>query len=246
MSITFDLEAIHDVELGPYEPKEGRSPFPPPAFWQVVCIGVLVTDAAGNVLKLDVVEGETERDMVSTFVESLERSRTQLITFNGRRFDLPVIAARCRRHGLRAPYLNSKEVSYRYSRTGHYDVADVLSEYGAGQRAALDVEARLIGMPGKLGVDGANVAALVADGRIDEVRAYCLADVVQTHAVGLRASLERGMGEGEYLAGMKALIAAIDREPRLAGVSGLMNRPRLLLREGVTSTAEAATAAAAE
>lgn len=244
-SLTLDLEAIHDPELGPFTPREGRDPFAPPAFWQVVCIGVLETNAStGEVLTLDVVEGATERQILAAFVHAVELHRPQLITFNGRGYDLPVIAARCRRHGLAFPYRTSKAVAYRYGSAGHFDVADWLSDFGAGRRAQLDVEARLIGMPGKLDVAGGDVAAMVAAGRLAEVQAYCLSDVVQTHAVGLRAWLESGMPPAEYVASMEALVAAIDGDPRLAQVAAGMNRGRLLLTEHVNSGA--ATSAAAE
>jgi hypothetical protein len=221
-----------DPELGQFTPREGRDPFAPPAYWQVVCVGVLQTDSnTGAVQALDVVEGATERQILANFVHAVELHRPQLITFNGRSYDLPVVAARCRRHGLQFPYRTSKAVAFRYGTVGHYDVADWLSDFGAGRRAQLDVEARLIGMPGKLDVAGGDVAAMVATGRLAEVQAYCLSDVVQTHAVGLRAWLESGMPRAEYLMCMGALLAAIDSDSRLAAVSRGMNRARLMLAE---------------
>ena len=63
----------------------------------------------------------------------------------------------------------------------------------------LDAMARLCGFPGKLGMDGSEVAAAVASGRLAEVRAYCECDVLNTYLVYQRFRLMRGeMDAGEY------------------------------------------------
>jgi len=106
---------------------------------------------------------------------------------------MPVLAAACFRLGIPWPwYYQPKDTRYRYSTHGHYDVMDDLSDMGAVKAAKMGSAARSIGLPGKLDVSGANVAELVANGRIDEVRAYCLQDVAQETALFLRASLVRG------------------------------------------------------
>jgi hypothetical protein len=59
--------------------------------------------------------------------------------------------------------------------------------------------ARLCGFPGKLGMDGADVATAVAAGRIDDVRNYCECDVLNTYLLYQRFRLMRGeVDAGEY------------------------------------------------
>jgi predicted PolB exonuclease-like 3'-5' exonuclease len=73
----------------------------------------------------------------------------------------------------------------RYAADWHLDLADALSEYGASRRISLDLAARLVGAPGKLDTSGADVAQLHAEGRIEDIRAYCVTDVLSTSLVWL-------------------------------------------------------------
>jgi predicted PolB exonuclease-like 3'-5' exonuclease len=58
---------------------------------------------------------------------------------------------------------------------------------------SLDGLSRFLGLAGKPeGVDGSQVAALVKEGRIQEVAAYCESDVVNTYRIWLRYELFRG------------------------------------------------------
>jgi len=69
-------------------------------------------------------------------------------------------------------------------------------------------------------------------GRIDDVRNYCLCDVVQTAAVFLRVQLLRGeLGSDRYLVAMAGLIELIRSDSRLEPVAGALNEARLMLRE---------------
>ena len=55
-----------------------------------------------------------------------------------------------------------------------------LADRGAARMTSLDNAARLIGLPGKMGVDGSQVEGLHRAGRLEEIRHYCLTDVIQT------------------------------------------------------------------
>jgi predicted PolB exonuclease-like 3'-5' exonuclease len=65
------------------------------------------------------------------------------------------------------------------------DLADALSDYGTSRRISLDLAARLVGAPGKLDMSGADVAQLHAQGRIEDIRAYGVTDVLSTSLVWL-------------------------------------------------------------
>ena len=56
----------------------------------------------------------------------------------------------------------------------------------------LDALAKLIGFPGKLGMDGGKVWEAWQAGKIAEIRDYCETDVMNTYLVSLRYRLMRG------------------------------------------------------
>ncbi len=67
--------------------------------------------------------------------------------------------------------------------------------------AGLDAMARLCGFPGKLGIDGSQVHAAFAAGKLDEIRRYCETDAMNTYLLYLRFQLLRGtLSAGEYAA----------------------------------------------
>jgi predicted PolB exonuclease-like 3'-5' exonuclease len=109
---------------------------------------------------------------------------------------------------------------------------DFIADFGAARSARLDVVAKLCGMPGKVGVDGKDVGPMIHAGHIDQVRAYCLCDVIQTAGVFLRLQLLRGeLTPLAYQEAMNGLITAARNEPRVAPVVAAWNEPRLRLTE---------------
>lgn len=233
-SLVLDLETVLDPCMPPYLPRSGDSDsFPPPPYWMIVCIGLLLTDDALRTRKIGVLEG-SESEMLSKLVRCVEGPdrRPDLVTFNGRRFDLPVITARLMRHGIAMPSRFARDVNYRFTDAAHFDVSDVLTDYGAGRQASLDAWSKCIGMPGKLDVQGSDVATMVAEGYISKVQEYCMGDVVQTHALRLRFDMVRGRCDrGEYIDAMRSLIDTVEAHPRLTALSDTMDRKRLLLED---------------
>ena len=70
---------------------------------------------------------------------------------------------------------------------------DLLALYQPKNNAPLDQIARLMGLPGKLGMDGAKVWDAYSAGRIGAIRDYCETDVVNTYLVYLRFQQMRGV-----------------------------------------------------
>lgn len=233
--LVLDIETVLDPELPLPQPGGEASSLPPPPHHQIVVIGVLWLDANHRVQRLGVIgDGKGEAAMLADFAHFLDERAPDLVTWNGRGFDLPVIAARCLRHGVvLRHYYGDREVRYRFSTAGHYDVMDYLADFGAARPAKLDTAARLVGMPGKVGVDGKDIGPMIHAGRLADVQAYCLTDVVQTAAVFLRLELVRGaLSREAYLDAMRSLLAQVDGDPRLAALLPGTNRARLLLEEG--------------
>jgi len=232
--LVLDIETVLDPELPIVAAPSDVERLPSPPHHKIVVIGALLFDSGYEPRRIGVIsESKEEPGILSDFARLLEERRPCLVTFNGRSFDLPVIASRCLRHGVTLRhYYRSPEMRYRFSADGHLDLMDYVADFGAAKPSRLDVIARLCGMPGKVGVEGKDVGPLVHAGRLAEVRNYCLCDVVQTAGVFLRVQLVRGeLERPAYLEAMRQLLLLIRSDERLAPVARAMNERRLLLEE---------------
>ena len=147
-----------------------------------------------------------EGEIIQRFFDGVEKFTPQLVSWNGGGFDLPVLHHRGLIHRVTAPrYWDMGEGDYRDSRDfkwnnyisryhmRHTDLMDLLAMYQPRGAAPLDQLARLMGLPGKLGMDGSAVWGAWQEGRGDEIRDYCETDVVNTFLVFLRFQLMRGL-----------------------------------------------------
>jgi predicted PolB exonuclease-like 3'-5' exonuclease len=228
--LVLDIETVLDPEL-PIPVTEAER-LPPPPHHRVVVVGALLLDSTYELERLEAFdETKGEAGLLTEFADFLEERRPTLVTFNGRGFDMPVIATRCLRYGIPLRhYYRAHDVRYRFTAQGHLDLMDYVADFGAARPSRLDVIARLCGMPGKVGMEGKDVGPFVQAGRLTEVRNYCLCDVAQTAAVFLRVQLLRGeLPRAGYLGAMRRLIDSIRSDERLAPVAATMNEKRLLL-----------------
>jgi predicted PolB exonuclease-like 3'-5' exonuclease len=69
---------------------------------------------------------------------------------------------------------------------------EMLSDYRAAPQHGLDEIATAIGLPGKIGGHGSEVEAMVTEGRLGQVRAYCESDVLNPFGVYIRWALLAG------------------------------------------------------
>jgi predicted PolB exonuclease-like 3'-5' exonuclease len=230
--LVLDIETVLDPEL-PILVSGDVERLPAPPHHQVVVIGGLFFDVSYEPKRIGVVGADKdEAGILRDFATLLEERRPCLVTFNGRGFDLPVIAMRCLRYGIPLRhYYRSRKVRHRFTAEGHLDLMDYVADFGAAKPSRLDVVAKLCGMPGKVGIDGKDVGPMVHAGRLAEVRNYCLCDVAQTAGIFLRVQLLRGEIEREvYVQSMQKLIDLIGADERLAAVAASMDSKRLLLR----------------
>lgn len=194
--LVFDIETIPDYEFytPPETPAGTDKPMPPTYAHSPIVVGVLWLDHDYSFKRLGVVgEDRDERGMLEDFNIFVDKHKPLLVTYNGRAFDLPVIALRSMHYGLSMPWFyRGRDYRYRYSDDGHLDLCDFLSEHGATKHISLNASARLIGLPGKMDVDGSQVETLYKAGQLETIRKYCLADVVQTAFLFLRFRLLQG------------------------------------------------------
>jgi 3'-5' exonuclease len=144
---------------------------------------------------------DDEGSIIQRFFDGIDKYTPQLVSWNGGGFDLSVLHYRGLIHGVQcARYWDMGEddkdfkwnnyISRYHSR--HLDLMDLLAMYTGRANAPLDELAKLIGFPGKLGMDGSKVWDAYQQGRLAEIRNYCETDVVNTYLVYARFQLMRG------------------------------------------------------
>ena len=145
---------------------------------------------------------EGEGALIQRFFDGIEKYTPQLVSWNGGGFDLPVLHYRGLIHGVQcARYwdMGEDDRDFKWNNylsryhTRHLDLMDLLALYTGRANAPLDDLSRLIGFPGKLGMDGSKVWEAYQQGRLDEIRNYCETDVVNTWLVFMRFQLMRGI-----------------------------------------------------
>ena len=197
--------------------QSGGSDFLPPHLQRVVAIGCVLRDGDGvQVFSI----GEPERDepaIIQKFFDGIDKYTPQLVSWNGGGFDLPVLGYRGLLGGVSAPkYWDQGEDDreFRFNNylgryhTRHLDLMDVLAMYQPRNNAPLDDVTRLAGLPGKLGVGGAQVWQAYRDGEIKAIRDYCEADVVNTYLLYLRFQVLRGLFQKEQYERERGLLRA--------------------------------------
>lgn len=148
--------------------------------------------------------GETnsdEKELVERFYNGIEKYTPTLVSWNGKSFDLPVLHYRALLHGVNAHRYwehGDEDNSFRWNNYlsryhyRHTDLMDVLAGYEPRAAAPLHEVALMLGLPGKLGMDGSQVWPAYQAGEIQKIRDYCETDVLNTYLVYLRFELMRG------------------------------------------------------
>jgi len=209
--ICLDIETVPDRAIMPADWPADK--FPKPLWHEVVAISfvearierdpdtgreryeVTACRSGGEV-------GWSERQLLQAFWRFFAETPARVVTWNGRGFDLPVMKLRSMLHGLTAEgwfTSGTKWETYgqRYASGWHCDLMEQLSDYGACTKLALDDVARGLGLPGKLGGHGSEVAGMVERGALDQVRAYCEADCLNLFVLYARWALLTGALDAE-------------------------------------------------
>ncbi|AEJ38599.1 hypothetical protein TPY_0397 [Sulfobacillus acidophilus TPY] len=180
------------------------SDFLKPGFHQVVAIAAALVDQYGVLRKINALGrvGDSEEQLIRDFFQVIHDLHPRLVGWNTSGFDLPTLIYRAIRHQIPAagfyqvgePYHGYRK---RYDEESHLDLMDLLSGYGASSRLTLDEMAAVLGVPGKLEIDGGQVLELYEAGAIDAIRHYCLHDVLTTTLVFGAYAFHRGWWKPE-------------------------------------------------
>jgi DNA polymerase elongation subunit (family B) len=146
----------------------------------------------GRVIVIGLVESETgversfaepsEKKLLTAFWDWLAEEKPSLVvTFNGKRFDIPYLNVRSAIHGLMPRVVIPME---RFTTHPHFDVREVLVGNERHRRGGLDYFCAIFGIDSpKAELDGSQVAGAYAEDRIEEITRYCLADCRATAAL---------------------------------------------------------------
>ena len=139
-------------------------------------------------------------EIVRTFWEGWRRyGRPQLVSFNGRGFDMPLLELCAFRYGLQVPdwfaegARNFDQPRYRYNTAAHFDLHEWFTNSGASRfNGGLSLAANLVGKPGKMDVAGHMVQDLWEAGKTADIHGYCRSDVLDTYFIWLRSRVVVG------------------------------------------------------
>jgi 3'-5' exonuclease len=240
--LILDIETVPDTDRWqrPDLANSNEPAFPPTWAHRIIVIGCLWLDHGYNLKRIGVIgdtsaepggtPDERERGLLEDFSRFVGKARPVLVSYNGRSFDLPVIALRALCHAVPLGwYYREKDMRYRFSEEGHLDLCDWLADHGATRAGKLDAVARLIGLPGKVGVDGSQVEGLYDAGQLATIQRYCLADVAQTALLFLRFRLlQAQLAPDDYRARTAALLDALAADGRVGDVLDHLDRDHLL------------------
>lgn len=241
-TLVFDVESVPDVagvrllyglesglddeEVAEFAFQKRRAAagtdFLPLHLQRVVAISCVLRDDSGFRVWSLGSPSDSEGALIQRFFDGVEKYTPQLVSWNGGGFDLPVLHYRGLIHGITAARywdLGNDDRDFKWNNyisryhTRHLDLMDLLALYQPRANAPLDELAKLIGLPGKIGMDGSEVWAAYRAGRLGAIREYCETDVVNTYLVYLRFQLMRGAmtrkAYGEEHALVRGSIAAL-------------------------------------
>lgn len=218
--LVLDIETVPDAEMGRglyglddldegevmramlhhYQQRTGLE-FLPPIQHKVVAIGVVLRNDEGVRPLVLGKEDAKESELIMRFFRGLGHYVPDLVTWNGAAFDLPVLNFRALRHEIQAKNYWETGVNDRAFRFNNYlsrfhwrhtDLMDALSGFQGRGRPSLREACALLGLPGKNLMEGSSVMDAYLEGRIGDIRRYCLEDALNTYLVSIHFDYLRG------------------------------------------------------
>lgn len=202
----YDLDDLSDGDVAKImfqkrREQTGDSDFLRHHLHKVVAISVVFKQGDSfRVWSLGDVESD-EKEIVQRFFDGVDKYTPTLVSWNGSGFDLPVLHYRAMKHGVNAArYWDMGEGDRDFKWNNyisrfhwrHIDVMDVISGFQPRASAPLDQIAVMLGLPGKMGMSGADVWDLYDNGNVADIRDYCETDVLNTYLVYLHWEVTRG------------------------------------------------------
>jgi hypothetical protein len=162
-------------------------------------------------------EALPEDELLRRFLVAIGDRKPQLVGFNSRDADLPILVQRAMVHRLSIPGLGRSAEKWAkddfFDRYGsqHIDLREALGSWGKAS-STLHELATACGIPGKLGTDGKSVIDLWRAGDVAGIVRYNQFDALTTFLVWLRGMTLSGHLTPEQLEAEEAQIRALVRQ----------------------------------
>ena len=239
--LVFDIETVPDTEGGAKlldlkglgekdiikamehtQFQKSGNMFQPLHLHKIVAISVLYKNNEKLSLLSLGEENSKENELLKLFFGAIDKYQPQLVSWNGKGFDSPVMHYRSLLHGISSiKYWDKGEDDRDFKWNNylnryhdrHLDLMDVLS--GFKKPASLTDIAQLIGAPGKYGIDGSKVANYYLENNIKKIRDYCETDVLNTYLVFLRYQLiSNSITSEKYNDLIKEIFSLLDKSDK--------------------------------
>ena len=206
-------------------PEEPR-PYLKTVMCRIVSIAAVVRKRVRSDVKLDLIslpglhDGEqAEGKIIAKFLEAVGKLEAQLVGFNSMNSDLPILFQRALANRVTAPtFCHRPEKPWEgadyFSRASDFNI-DLKNELGGFGKAApsLNELAASLGIPGKMGINGADVVELWRCGEFRSIVEYNQFDALSTYLVWLRSAYFSGrLTEDAFVREEQLLEALLLRE----------------------------------
>ncbi|NJO15403.1 MAG: 3'-5' exonuclease [Thioploca sp.] len=194
-----DEEVIHVMYHYHGYPDNGQDhPRLRPHLQKIVAIAAVLR--SGERLRMDSLGTltATETEIIQQFFKSIQHYTPTLVSWDGYRSDLPVLHYRALLHGINAQRYWDIHQEFRFNNythryhDRHTDLMDVIAGYQPNAGVNLEEMSRFLELPSQSNLSSNQIEALYLQGRLEDIRAYCEINALNTYLIFLRFELMRG------------------------------------------------------
>jgi predicted PolB exonuclease-like 3'-5' exonuclease len=200
---TSDREVIDRMWLEGGATEEDPMPYLKTALCRVVSISAVVRRIENNRVGLEIfslprdVEDQSasaESNILFRFLDGIGKRKPQLVGYNSHSADIKIMIQRGIAQGIQAAGFCSRPDKpwegadyFAKGSDSNVDLKDIISGWGKGSPSLHEIST-VSGIPGKLDVDGAQVANMWLEGKLNEIVAYNECDAATTYLLWLRVA----------------------------------------------------------
>lgn len=202
-TVVLDIERFPIGNIAAKANAEESSSFPSWPLHQIACVSMLTIHRDNRDLpsfEISTYSRETlaERGIIQSVERDVEHA-IEVLSYNGRAFDIPFLMARAAVTAEPVPTLVQMAAQLRIGTGVHTDLLQEISGYGAAPSYKLTDICAAFSIPAKTETHGSDVASLVQADNFTAISNYCETDVIATWLVAehwrsvLRDAPERWM-----------------------------------------------------